>query len=93
MSRILAIDPGPEGGQILSRPNCGGSGEREMSLLKTFTMEALIDDFYTKKDWYEVLDFMFHTTGEYPMVTVWLPKIKGHKTFSFFTVKGFRIKK
>ncbi len=70
-----------------------------MKKLSTFKMEALIEDtnLFTKPKWLEILDFEFHTTGEYPMVTVELPRVTKawgfyHQTYSFLNVKGFRVK-
>jgi hypothetical protein len=69
-----------------------------MRKLSTFQMEALIEDpnLWKSPHWLEVLDFKFHTTGEYPMVSVWIPNMKvlcKSQTYSFLSVKGFRIKK
>lgn len=70
-----------------------------MIKLSTFKMEALIEDtnLFTEPTWLEVFDFKFHTTGEYPMVTVEMPEgllDVGFcaQTYTVLSVKGFRVK-
>ena len=57
-------------------------------------MEVLIEDEFCWKypQWLEVSDFMFHTTGEYPIVDVWIPGIGKCRSYSLLCCKGFRIK-
>lgn len=58
-------------------------------------MEALVEDntcWPKKKKWLEVLDFMFHTTGEHPMVDVWIPRLKISRNYSLIFIHGFREK-
>ncbi len=72
-----------------------------MKKLSTFKLEVLIEDpnIFNEPKWLEILDFKFHTTGEYPMVTVWITD-KDHRffgnsyqTYTLLNVKGFRVKK
>lgn len=63
--------------------------------LPTFVMEALIEDDLRsgkKKRWLEVLDFLFHTSGEYPMVEVWMPEHQLSRSYSLLNIHRFRIK-
>ncbi len=70
-----------------------------MKKLSTFKLEVLIEDpnIFNEPKWLEMLDFKFHTTGECPMVTVEMPKVQKvwgfyPQTYSFLSVKGFRVK-